>query len=246
MSSQTLGQFLGILQGKKSNCQSVTTNAYHLFQKDGLFDGLEKNYQPKDEDGDKLPSESKLVQQRAKILIKQVQKVMADMLNIAASVDYGNCEARADIVVNDNILCSNVPVYTLLLLDKQLLNLKNFISAAPVLSPSSEWTHDENSDLYMSNIQESTRTTKITRPVQVVPPTKEHPAIVKDVSEDIIAGFWKKRDLSGRLSQKEKDELLERVNNLRNAVISARELANTTKVSKNDLGDKLMAFIFDT
>ena len=59
-----LNQVIAIEKGVKSRAISRIDELYKDIQKPALFDGLSRTYQPKDEAGEMLPSESKVVQKR--------------------------------------------------------------------------------------------------------------------------------------------------------------------------------------
>ncbi len=57
-----LNQIIAVANTKKSQAKSAMEKAYHLFQKQDLFCGIERVYQPKEDDGEQLPPESTKVQ----------------------------------------------------------------------------------------------------------------------------------------------------------------------------------------
>jgi hypothetical protein len=64
--------------------------------------------------------------------------------NLVFTQDTGNQSARADIVVDGKVVLANVPVTSLLFLDKQVNDLETFVSKLPTPDPAEEWTHDPN------------------------------------------------------------------------------------------------------
>ena len=61
-----LNQIIAVLSGRKSQSQKDITEVYKKLQKDALFDGISRVYQPVDEEGEALPPERKNVQYSAR------------------------------------------------------------------------------------------------------------------------------------------------------------------------------------
>ena len=222
-----LNQIIAIEKGVKSQSVSATDQLYKAVQKPELFNGFMKTYQAKDEDdGEKLPSEKKRVQYTVPDVLRAVERSMADLMIVTARKDWTNCVAKGDIVVGDTTICSGVPVPYLLFLEKQLTDLRTFVSHLPLLSEDETWDLDANAGLYKSEATQTHRTKKIQRPIVLYQATPEHPAQTAMVTEDVISGFWTTVKQSGAMPKPGKMELLFRVDALLRAVKEAREAAN--------------------
>ncbi len=125
--------------------------------------------------GQKLPPESQRVQQRADDLIRQAREKWTELWNLVLTQESGNQSAKADIVVDGKVILANVPVTTLLFLDKQVNDLETFVSKLPTPDPAEEWTHDPNTALLRSRATESIRTSKEPTVIVKYDATKEHP-----------------------------------------------------------------------
>ncbi|RJQ27122.1 hypothetical protein C4577_02270 [Candidatus Parcubacteria bacterium] len=245
MKNPKLNQVVAAAAGKKKSHTETITECYHFIQKPALFDGIEKTYRPKDEvNGDKLAGESKRVQARVGEMLEKVSKTMVDMIDTVATQDWGNCKAVADIKINDEILAERVPVTHLLWLHHQLTDLETFITKLPTLDPAEVWDHDAAQDLYATRAKEAERTKKVTKFVEVVKATEEHPAQVKEVTDDQIVGTWSTIKYSGAVSTKEKNQMLDRVRRLLEAILKAREEANLEEVEPTQVGKKLLKYVF--
>ena len=53
-----LNQIIAIANGKKAAATAAITEIYKVLQKPDLFGGFTRVYQPNDDEGEKLPSES--------------------------------------------------------------------------------------------------------------------------------------------------------------------------------------------
>ncbi len=239
-----LNQIIAILNGKKSQSQKELTEIYKKLQKPTLFDGISRTYQPADEDGEALPSESKNIQVTAKDAIGQAREALADLFDLAATQDYANCEARGDVSVDGNVLLKNVPVTYLLFLEKQLGDMKTFVSQIPVLDPAEKWSFDENADCFTTEPAVSNRTKKVPRSHILYEATDKHPAQVEMYHEDVTVGQWRTVKFSGALAAQEKNELLGRIRRLVDAIKFAREEANSREVDEVKIGNKVFDFVF--
>ncbi len=240
-----LNQIIALQASKKAHAKDALTEAYHLLQKPDLLTGIARNYKPKDELGETLPSETKLVQAKVKELIGRVTVQLAEMIDVVATQDIANCDARADVVVDGNILAARIPVTHLLFLEKQLTDLHTFVEKLPVLDPAERWEFNAAQDCFASEPYQSNRTKKVPKNHVKYDATKEHPAQVEMYMEDVTVGVWTAIKYSGAIPATEKNAMLERVRKLQDAVKMARETANGMEVERQKIGEGLLSFIFD-
>jgi len=239
-----LNQVIAVVQSKKKLASDAITNAYHLIQKPVLFDGLVKTYTPKDEEGDKLPSESKKAQTTVSKIIAETYNPLIDMFDVVFTQDCNNCEAKADIVIEEVGIAFNVPVTHLLFLEKQLTDIITFVSKLPVLDPAEVWSWDDVTDSYRSEPSDSVRTKKVRKPFVKYEATKEHPAQVDVVEEDVALGTWRTIKFSGAMKASDKAAILERARKLQEAVIKAREQCNAKAIDTYKIGESLLNYVF--
>jgi len=240
-----LNQIIAVSSGKKTSCTAAVTELYKTLQKPELFSGLERKYQPLDDEGEKLPSETKIVQKKVGEVLSEVNEHLVDLWNIIAIQEYANCDAKADIKIGDQVIAPAVPVSYMLFLEKQLDNLKSVISKVPVLSSDVKWSKSASDpSVYITETVTATRTKKTPKAFVKAPATDKHPAQVEMFTEDVIVGNWNKVDISGAISIRERDAMLKKVDALRDAVKAAREEANSIEVKKIDIGKSITSFIF--
>lgn len=238
-----LNQIVAIEKGVKNQQNQVITEAYHAIQKPAQFSGIARTYRPKDEDGDKLPGEGTQVQTRADALLKSTAAAWSKLIDITFTKDMANCHAKADVMVDGVAVLKDVPITTLLFLEKQLVDLHTFIKKLPTLDPSERWERDAAQDCWATKPVETTRTKKVMRNHVKAEATKEHPAQVDVYSEDVIAGFWSTIKYSGALPAARVAELLGRVEEFQRAVKFAREHANTVDATPQFAGEKIFGFL---
>jgi hypothetical protein len=241
-----LNQVNAILSARKGEAEKAVAELVKLLQKEQLFNGRERTYRPLDEvNGQKLPPESQKVQQRVDQLIAQAGAKWTELCNLVLTQDAGNQQARADVVVDGTSLLGNVPVTTLLFLDKQLGEVENFVSKLPTPDPAEEWAHDPNTGLLKSQASESLRTQKEPAVYVKYEATKEHPAQTEFYMKDVAVGAWRQILYSGCIQADRKNAILARLKKLQDAVKLAREQANLIEVERKKAGEPLLAYLFE-
>jgi len=241
---KTQAEIIVIERGVKSAAMRKITNIYHGAQQSGRFVGMTKQYTPKDDDGEIVPTETRRVQTTVQKEIEAVFAVMSEWLDVAATRDVGNCVARADLVLNGTVLLKQVPVHFLLFLEKQLTDLRTFIAALPVLDPAEAWFWDEEVELYKTAPRVTTRSVTKVVPLVLLAPTDKHPGQAQTVKEQIQTGTFLETKMSGAIKESAQQLLLRRVDELYQAVQVAREVANKTHISVVKAGDVILDYIF--
>lgn len=113
-----LNQIIAVEKGVKSKAYAEVTDAHHRLQKSALLAGISRTYQPKDEEGEQYPPESTRVQVRAEEVLRQTATTLTRLFDVTATKDWANCEAKADVVVDGQVLLRAVPATYLLFLEK--------------------------------------------------------------------------------------------------------------------------------
>jgi hypothetical protein len=239
-----LNQIIAVEKGVKSKSFQDLTEAHHAVQKPALLTGIARSYQPKDEEGEQLPPESTKVQVRTEEVLRQISATLTRLFDVTSTKDVTNCSARADVVVDGGTLLTDVPVSSLLFLEKQLTDMHTFIKKLPVLDAAETWAYNDSADCWSTEPVRTLRTKKVPRNHVKAEATEKHPAQVEVYYEDITVGYWTTVKFSGALPAKRVSELLERVDKLQQAVKFAREEANNTEVVDSRIGDKVFGYLF--
>lgn len=244
-----LCQYIAIESSVKSRTNTEITEAHKNLQKPDLFSGHSRKYTPRNEDsstplGENLPDENKKVIFNAEAMIKDVVTRLVEQYDLAATRDYGNCVAKADVEINGQVLLKDVPVSHLLFLEKRVEDLQTFISKLPVLDASETWVYDSNQDMFASSETQTARTKKVNSVLVLYPATDKHPAQVREVSEDVRAGTWSTIKYSTAIQAFKRNEMLRRVEELAKAIKFAREKANSTEVPEQKIGRTILDFVF--
>jgi len=238
-----LNQIIAVEKGVKAKAQRSLTDTYHTIQKVGRFDGISRTYRPKDEDGDQLPAESTLVQLKADEILAEAGRNLTRLLDVTLTKDVANTEAKADVVVDGVVVLRNVPVTYLLFLEKQVTDIRTFITKLPTLDPSEQWHHDAATGVWATSVTQTTRTKKVPRNHVKAPATDKHPAQVEMYHEDVMAGTWSTVKFSGALPADRATELVERADALLAAIKFAREEANGIEVTDYHAGRAVFDYL---
>lgn len=239
-----LCQVLAIDSGVRNKSKTELTALHRSAEKQELYAGLNRTYRSKDEDGEKFPDERQHAALKSKEVLAKLQGILSEALDIELTKDIGNCTAKADVIVDGATILKDVPVSYLLFLEKQLDDLFTFTTKMPTLDSSEVWTWDPAQNLYRSTPVETTKTKKRMTPVVLYEATKEHPAQVKEVTEDVVVGFWSATKFSGALPADRKEVLTSRIQQLQKAVKFAREEANSAVVEKKTASTALFDYLF--
>ena len=238
-----LSQVIAIEKQIKSKVNSEGAELHKANQKPDLFNGMSRTYEKKDEEGEDLPSEQKLVQQRANDNLQQWTGIWTELLDVVATKDWGNAGATTDLVVEGEVLIKDVPVTYLIWLEKQLEDFRTFVNKMPSLDPGKAWKLEENSGLYVTDAVKTARHKKVARVLLKVEATEHHPAQADVVHDDVLVGYWSNIHTSGALPYSRRRQLLDRVDSLKKAVKQAREEANSEKVDELFVGKKIADWI---
>jgi hypothetical protein len=237
-------QIIALVQGKKARAAKLLTSIHHSW-KDGKIEGISRTYSPLADDGEKFPSESRVVQVRVESEIKKLQVELNDVINIVFTQECGNTHAEADIIVNETSLLHKVPVTALLFLEKQLVDLKTFAQKLPTLPTDKVWSKDEAKNCWVTEQEQTVKTQKVIEPIVKYDATPEHPAQTDLITKDKTIGHWSTIHLSGALPETERDAIVARIETLQDAVKIAREEANSQEVDmKTQVGEAVLGYIF--
>jgi len=238
-----LSQVIAVEKQTKQKFNREGGDLHKLNQKAELFNGLQKVYEKKDEDGEDLPGEQKLVQQNAADNLAAYADLWRELLDTVATKDWGNADAYADLIVGDEVIVERAPVTYLLWLEKQLDDIKTVIAALPTLDPSEKWTYDPNIRQHATAPVKTARQKVVKRPLVKAAATEKHAAQVDLVDEQVITGYWSLTKFSGAMTAEEKRRYLDRAEQLRKAVKFAREEANSGRVERRQVADKIVGWL---
>jgi hypothetical protein len=239
-----LNQINALVTGRKSDVEKGVTEIYKILQKPELFTGREGVYRPDDEvNGEKLPREHQKVQHTVAQLLVTAKEKWCELWDLTATQDHANQQARANIEVDGKVVLADVPVTTLLFLEKQINDVETMIGKVPTPDQSEDWQYDSNAGLLRSEVSKSARTKKEPAHYVKYEATKDHPAQVEYFMRDVKVGTWDKTAFSGAMPTDTKNAILARLKKLKDAVKLARESANMLDAKPQKIGAAVFEYI---
>jgi hypothetical protein len=235
---------LGLESGFKGAFYKMQAETVSVFKDHDQVKGLVKEYTPKDEGGEPLAREEKKCVTCVRERLNWTRESAIALLDYELTKDTANQEATADLVVDGEVLATSVPVTTLLSLEKRLQEIRGVYNIIPTLDMSKDWQLIEGGEgYYKHGPVKQYRTAKKTTPVVLYAATKEHPAQVKEVVEDVTIGTFETTHISGASTASIKARLMERIDKLIMAVDSARRYANESEVKDRSIGRALFNYV---
>jgi hypothetical protein len=242
--SKKLHEILAIEKGVKTRSYAKIDEMQHVLKKPDMFNGHHKRWIPLTESSEMFPPDNKKIQAFAPEMLGQYIGLRKEVFDLELSKDLTNAGARADIIIDDEVIASELPATTLLFLEKELTDLRTFISAIPVLDAAENWSIAPNNPfIHQTAPEKVSRTKKVEKALVMYEATKDHPAQVKTVVEDVIIGTWETVKTTSAISVTDKLALWQRVNLLVDAVKQARERANGAIVVERKLGSAIFDFV---
>jgi hypothetical protein len=240
-----LHQILAVERGQESRAQRRLTDLHRLVQTPAVISGISRKYQPlSDEPEAQLPDESTKVQILVPAVLDEMSRLLTRVYDLAATKEEANTAARADVKVGDEVLLADVPVGTLLFLEKRLDNVRTFIEKLPTLDPAEQWHYDSTTNAYATEPVRTARPKKQPRVLELSPATERHQAQVQVFNEDVVVGYWTTVKYSGAIPELVRATYLERVTELIAAVRKAREAANEVDVTDVRVGEQVFSYLF--
>lgn len=238
-----LNQIIAVVQGKKSRAQKLLTESHRGWNKDAIS-GIAKTYAPKAEDGDQLPAESKTIHLNVPERIAETMEQVKSFLDAVMTQEAGNTQAKASIEIDGKPLLVDVPVTSLLFLEKQMVDIHTFVSNLPTLPPDREWKRDDNRDCHVTEPIQSIKTAKRPKVIVKYNATDHHPAQTELFSEDVTVGTWSTTYMSSAIPSRRKSDMLRTIEGLQDGIKRAREAANSMEVTQVKHGGKILHHIF--
>lgn len=242
--TQLLGEAVATERGAAVRARRQLTDAHRATLKPELVNGFTRTYQKDNEDGFDYPDEETLVHVRCSEMVGTTREILTPWFDAAATKEWGNYQARANVEVAGRIVISDAPVPYLLFLLSQLTDLHTFVEKLPTLDPKRRWTWDEAASLWRLSPEQEIRSEKVRHSKVMAEPTQYQPALLDTWTQDQRVGVWTRERLSGALPVAERDRLLRQVERLIDAVKQARERANATEVDQRRVAADLFDYLF--
>jgi len=205
--------------------------------------GQTRRYNPLDENGETFAPEITELATTVDKELGTALKAFGDWLDVAVQKELTNGKTEADVVIGEQVVLPKMSAPALLNLEGKLARLRKLYEAIPTNDPTERWDYNPQEGVYTSEPKDSYRAKKITRGIELSPATKEHPAQVQAVNEDIRVGVWTTTKRSGMYTPTKKAEVLARIDALIRAVKSARQRANDAETVSVKVAERLFRYI---
>lgn len=179
-------------------------------------------------------------------ILGKIEKGYVPFIDAKLQKEIANQQAKADIIIEGKTLAKDIPVCFLLNMEEEIKQLRKVYEGVPILPDEIIWEKDEvkGKDIYRSKYPvEKNKTEKRPHYEVVVQPTKEHPAQVKEWTEDKPVGKYITDTWSSAMTRVEKTALLSRIDNLLKAIKKARQRANNQEIQKREIGKIFFDYI---
>ena len=244
-----LHELLAVESDLKGIHDKIVTETMKTFEKENLFTGHSKRLEMKDEDRNIEEEAGADEKEMTTTVMKRLQYTAsktAPYYDALLQKEMTNQKAVANLVVNGEVVFSNLPATFLLGLETRLKLLRSVYEAAPTLAPGIHWKKDLTlgEDVYRNAYDDITsKTEKKIVPQILYDATDKHPAQVEKLTNDVVVGKFIKSSWSGMISSSDKARLLGNLDELIRAVKKARMRANQIEVTPEAIGDKLFELI---
>lgn len=253
-----LHELLAALNDSEARSNMVQSEASDTFSKKANhFIGSEKTLKMFDEKDAHLEganAQSVELTTTVGAKLKYIQRDIARWWDAFLQKEATNQDARADLVVGEVKIASDLPAAFFLGMEKELKSLRKVYEAIPTLQPGVRWERDPNltaqdnsGGVYRSATPLKKLKTKQSIEHKVlVPGDQHHPAQVEKWTEQVPVGEFTEETFSGMVTPAEKSGMLQRITKLITAVRQARMRANNTEVKKLAVGKSLFKYIHTT
>lgn len=240
-----ISQLIAIVGGVTKEADDHLAKLRVLAGQEALMSGLEKTYRPLDEEnGVKLPPKSQRVRMTAEEILDAANDLLTRKWDISRTLDTANAVAKANIIVDGKILLVDVPVGHCLYLERELSALQALVDAMPTLDQTKDWD-DRNAEPGQHNSLpvETPSSDKVAYNWPRGNGTVNHKEDVDVLFHDVVVGYWTTVTKSGAFTHKRKATLITRISELRIAVKTAREEANSTHVEDQHEGKTIFVWL---
>lgn len=240
-----LHELLAVEQDRKHKAVQVVGETIKVFTKqDVQFDGVSKRYVQIQEDSEQIPDETKEMVTSVREKLNDTLESFVAGIDAHLSKEETNASnvAKAELIVNGESL-GTFSATSLLALEGHLAKAKELYQAIPTLDATKKWEFDNQKNVYKTEDEVKFRSVKRPQVIVKYEATKEHPAQTELLYLDFQVGKYVTAYTSGKITPAQKTTLLKRIDEILEAVKTARAKANNVEVHNVKFGEKLFKFI---
>lgn len=241
-----LHELLAIEQDRKHKAAQAIGEAVSIFtKKDVQFDGMVKRYVATEADDTELiPDESKEMVSTVKDKLEAVMEAVVAGIDAHISKEETNSSnaAKAELKIGDSDF-GTLSATTLLALEGHLAKIKELYVAMPVLDNTRKWEFDNQKGYFKTEEEIKYRSVKRPKVIVKYEATKEHPAQTELLHLDFQVGKYVTVYSSGKITPAQKSTLLKRIDEMLEAVKTARAKANNVEANQVKLAKGIFEYI---
>ncbi|MCS6905577.1 MAG: hypothetical protein RML72_07495 [Bacteroidia bacterium] len=251
MEAEQLSELIAIEQDKKQKLHGTIGHLIQLFtKKDSLLEGYQKCYIPFQPESFPKNStleviESKQLAYTLREILLEANAVLTQGIDLVVSKEetYASAAARTELFVN-NIYFGNFSLLALEALETILHRLKEVYTVLPTLDATQSWEKIEDAHQWHCVAEKKFRTQKVPKVVVKYEATPEHPAQTEIIYIEEIVGEYITHVYSGKIKQSQKNQILERLSLVLEAVKKAKAKIGAIAAQKKEIGQQLFDFLY--
>jgi len=246
-----LHEILAVETGLAETANRITKEVTKtLGNKQDLFTGLVKKHEIFDDSRQDLvqATEHKEISSTVDEQLDFLGGELVKYWDAVLQKESANQNAKADIVIDGNVIASDVPAIVLLGMEKKLASLLTTYNAIPTLDAARAWELDPAAPkpgIYRTKYDTERQQTVTTKEyIQIAPATERHQAQMVEQGKIEIIGKYVQTDFSSAISSHEKAAKLTRLTTLIRAVKKARQRANDVEINPElKFGSALLDYV---
>lgn len=245
-----LHEVLAVLADLEGTAKKVRNEAIVTFTKKGPhFQGSHRTLKMFDDL--RKPEESGAEEHKALVTtvndkLDYVKESQVKYYDAVLQQEATNQTAVADLIVDGEVISTNLPATFLLGMESRLRALRDVFAGIPTLDPTIEWELDETQGkgVYKAVHPETAQKSEKTVVHKVlVAATEHHPAQIEKWAENIVSGIYTTNRTCSMITVGDKSKYLSRIDELVQAFKKARQRANAAEVVNKQIGSKLFEYI---
>lgn len=247
-------ELLAVSDDQKNQANKSRTDLISTFtSKPLLFKKKISTFQSNAEGAKPLTEEQSDIQTTLEKELKWVGGFISKAIDSSYQIDIGNTQAKADLVVEGpkgpHTLATGVPATSLLQLEKQMLAVRELLSAMPTLDPAQGFSKDDTSEkgIWKARDVVKNRTRKEKKVLEIVKATDKHPAQAQVYDADVNIGTVLEQEWSSLTTPAIRAAMLSKVDELVQAIKKARSRANSIDLDTtgHKIGKSLLDYVLE-
>lgn len=237
--AKKLYEILAIEGQLKSQANITRNDLRNTFEKKRhLFEEKRVTFAPNQEGSQPVVEQQSDIQTNILSELQWIASIWSKAIDTSYQVAEGNTKARADVVLDDNIvLLTGVPATALLELEKRAAELVELLHVVPTLDPAKGFTSDpaRGNNIFRAREVTKTRSHKIQESLVLLAPTKEHPGSAQMITVDRPVGTITEQEWSGLITPSLKGDMITKAEEILRALKAARQRANAVDLTETNV-----------